>query len=290
MRRTCFWPHRHGKPIADLPPILKSPNALIFDDLVVQRYGIQLPESLRTEAVLLNPRPGFYERHRSLVLGSLIGLAGLLFLVVTGSLLILSRKNRELGLARNSAESANALFSQLAEQSRTVHWEVDAEGIYTYVSPVSYAVLGYRPEELVGRKHFYDLLPEEERHTHKTAFFEFLTRKSPFHDLEIAARTGDGRLIWVLKNGIPVLDDHGTFLGYRGSDSDITERKKAEEAFREQGIKMSSIFRAAPVGIGMSVNRVLREANDMLCAMTGYSREELLGRSARIFYPTPGRL
>ncbi len=225
-----FLAYQHGKPIVDLPPMLKSPNALIFDDRALQQYGINLPESLRAQAVLLNPRLGFYEQHRSLILGGLIGLAALLFLVVTGSLVILSRKNRELSLARNSAETANALFNQLAEQSRTVHWEVNAEGLYTYVSPVSYAVLGYRPEELVDKKHFYDLLPKEERDANKTAAFEFLTQKGRFHDRENTVRTKDGRLILVLTNGIPVLDDHGTFLGYRGSDSDITDRKQAEEA------------------------------------------------------------
>ena len=222
--------HLHGKPIVDLPPILKSPNALIFDDRVLHQYGINLPESLRAQAVLLNPHPGIYERYRSLILGSLIGLAALLFLVVTGSLVIMSRKNRELGLARNSAESANALFNQLADQSRTVHWKVNPEGLYTYVSPVSYAVLGYRPEELIGKKHFYDLFTEDERDANKIAALEFFAQKEPFHDLENAAMTKDGRLIWLLTNGFPVLDDQGAFLGYRGSDSDITERKRAEEA------------------------------------------------------------
>ena len=64
------------------------------------------------------------------------------------------------------------------------------------------------------------------------------------------------------------------------------KRKRAEEAFREQDIKMSSIFRAAPIGIGMVIKRVLWEANNMLCSMTGYSREELLGQNARILYPS----
>jgi two-component system cell cycle sensor histidine kinase/response regulator CckA len=50
--------------------------------------------------------------------------------------------------------------------------------------------------------------------------------------------------------------------------------------------KLSSIFRAAPVGIGMVINRVFQEANDTLCRMTGYSREELLGQNARMLYPT----
>ncbi|MCX6134524.1 MAG: PAS domain S-box protein [Ignavibacteriales bacterium] len=67
---------------------------------------------------------------------------------------------------------------------------------------------------------------------------------------------------------------------------DITERKKAEEALRESENRMKSIFRAAPVGIGSVTNRVLSEANAKLCEITGYQREELLGRSSRILYPT----
>ena len=47
-----------------------------------------------------------------------------------------------------------------------------------------------------------------------------------------------------------------------------------------------SIFRAAPVGIGLVINRIITEANDTLCKMTGYSMDELIGKSARILYPT----
>lgn len=62
--------------------------------------------------------------------------------------------------------------------------------------------------------------------------------------------------------------------------------RKAERPFDERQAKIDSIFRAAPVGIGMVVNRVLAEVNDRICEMTGYSREELVGKSARVLYPT----
>ena len=76
--------------------------------------------------------------------------------VVTLSAVILSRKPCIDPCAKQH-ESANALFHRLAEQTRTVHWEVDAEGLYTHVSDISEAVIGYRPEDLIGKKHFYDL-------------------------------------------------------------------------------------------------------------------------------------
>ena len=110
--------HLHGTPVAALPPVLKSPNAMIFDDQALQDCDITLPENLRKQALLLHPRPGFYEQNRTLILGSLKGLAGVLFLVVAGTLVILSRNNRELNLARNRAEAAT-IHAELANAAKS---------------------------------------------------------------------------------------------------------------------------------------------------------------------------
>jgi PAS domain S-box-containing protein len=50
--------------------------------------------------------------------------------------------------------------------------------------------------------------------------------------------------------------------------------------------RIESIYRAAPIGIGLVKDRTLLEVNDRLCRMTGYSREELVGCSTRILYPS----
>lgn len=49
---------------------------------------------------------------------------------------------------------------------------------------------------------------------------------------------------------------------------------------------LMSIFKAAPIGIGVTVDRVIKQANDRLCEITGYTRSELLEKSARLIYPT----
>ncbi|UGV39871.1 PAS domain S-box protein [Methanococcoides orientis] len=67
---------------------------------------------------------------------------------------------------------------------------------------------------------------------------------------------------------------------------DITDRKLAEEHIRERENRFNSIFRAVPTGVGVVQERILREVNDLICKMTGYSRDELLGQSSRILYPT----
>lgn len=66
----------------------------------------------------------------------------------------------------------------------------------------------------------------------------------------------------------------------------IIQRKQATEALRKSEEEIKSIFRAAPIGIGMVVNRIIKTANQRLCEMVGYRLEELLGQSARMLYPT----
>jgi PAS domain S-box-containing protein len=65
---------------------------------------------------------------------------------------------------------------------------------------------------------------------------------------------------------------------------DVSERVKLRERITEREELLASIFRAAPVGIGMALRRVVGEANDHLCEMTGYSREEIIGLPTRRFY------
>jgi len=143
--------------------------------------------------------------------------------------------------AEEALRESEQRFDQLAEQSGTIAWEVDAGGLYTFVSHVSKAVWGYSPDELVGRMHFYDLHPESGREAFREVAFSIFERKEPFWNLENAVEAKDGRLVRVSTNGIPILDADGTLLGYRGSDTDITERKKIEETLVESEEKYRAL-------------------------------------------------
>jgi len=140
----------------------------------------------------------------------------------------LSQEISERRLTEEELRKSEERFEQLAEQSCTIIWEINPQGLYTHVSHVSEAVLGYRQDELVGRMHFYDLHPESERETFKKAAFAAIDRKDSFQNLENVVQTKDGRHVWVSTNGIPILNTDGILQGYRGSDTNITERKLAE--------------------------------------------------------------
>jgi PAS domain S-box-containing protein len=64
------------------------------------------------------------------------------------------------------------------------------------------------------------------------------------------------------------------------------ERQRFAQCLHESESTIGSIFKAAPTGIGMVRNRVITQANDRLCQLTGYNRDELIGQNARLLYPT----
>ncbi|MBU4583500.1 MAG: PAS domain S-box protein [Proteobacteria bacterium] len=111
-------------------------------------------------------------------------------------------------------------------------WEVDKEGRYTYSSPVVKQVVGYEDKEVLG-KHFYDFFHPDERDELKNAVFELFKQKKPLKDFINRDVHKDGHIVILETCGVPLLDDSGNLVGYRGIDRDITPRKEAEEKLKE---------------------------------------------------------
>ena len=138
--------------------------------------------------------------------------------------------------ARKQAEAAlresEQRFRDITENAAEWIWEVDPQGKYTYSSPVVEQLLGYKPEEILG-KYFYDsFLPEEREELMNTALAAFAAEQ-PFRDFLNPNLHKDGRTVWLSTSGIPILDEQGDLLGYRGADIDITARKQAEAELRQ---------------------------------------------------------
>lgn len=62
-------------------------------------------------------------------------------------------------------------------------------------------------------------------------------------------------------------------------------KEQANQALKKSEATLKSIFSLAPTGIGLVANRVLLDANDRLCEMTGYGRQELMGKNEKMLYP-----
>ncbi|MFZ4520919.1 MAG: PAS domain S-box protein [Bacteroidales bacterium] len=172
-------------------------------------------------------------------------------------------------------------FRQVVEQAREVVWEVDPTGLYTYVSPLSVMVYGYTPEQMVGKLHFYDLHPEDRKEQFKEAALEIFRNKSTISNMMGFIIRAEGNRTYISTNGIPMLNDLGDLVGYRGTDTDITERFKYEEEL----LKFRTISDHANYGTAIaSMDGVLVYLNDALAEMHGYVAADLYGKNLAILH------
>jgi PAS domain S-box-containing protein len=105
---------------------------------------------------------------------------------------------------------------------------------------------------------------------------------------EIRMFHASGKTMWVkiLPESICAVDHTGQsqLVGMQAFVEDVTDRREAEQALRESENTLQSILSSAPTGIGVSRKRVLQQVNDHLLEMVGYSRDELVGKMARLLY------
>ena len=123
-------------------------------------------------------------------------------------------------------------FKDIANSMADWIWEVDAEGRFTYCSDKVQDILGYTADEILGKTHFDMMVPEEVNKITEI-FGEIIANKEVIKNLENWNVRKDGRRVCLLTNGVPILDENGDLLGYRGIDNDITERKQAEEEIKK---------------------------------------------------------
>ena len=145
--------------------------------------------------------------------------------------------------AEETLRESELRFKGIAESMSDWIWEVDAQGVYTYCSGRVEDILGYRPEEIVGRTPF-DLMPVDEAERIANIFADIVAKRAPIKNLENWNLAKDGRRVCLETSGIPLLDDEGNLLGYRGVDSDITERKVAEEQLLEAKLSAETASQA----------------------------------------------
>ncbi len=118
-------------------------------------------------------------------------------------------------------------FQGLVESTSDWIWEVDVNGRYTYSSPTIEKILGYTPDEVIGKTPF-DLMPADEAERAGKEFSAIAAEWRSFYGLENISYHKDGHLVFIETNGVPVYDEEGNPVGYRGIDRDVSERKIAE--------------------------------------------------------------
>jgi len=188
---------------------------------------------------------------------------------------ITERKRME-GALRHSENR----FRQVVENAKEWIWEIDADGQYTYASPIVEKILGYKPEEILGRKHFYDFFHPDDAQELKARTFDILSRNEVFSEFETRNLHKDGKVVWLTRSGVPVFNDNQQLVGYRGADVDVTERMRTHEILDRKQKNLEAIFDAAPVGmLLLDENLIVQRANDTIRHMSGKDYRDIIAHS-----------
>ncbi len=179
-------------------------------------------------------------------------------------------------------------FQRLVENAPDMIYRVRlSDGAYEYVSAASREIMGYAPEDFYADPR----LMQKAMHPGWLAIYEQQWARSGQGEIPavsayaiIHGKTGETR--WLHLRNVLVRDPQGQPMAVEGIASDITPQKVAETRLREQEDALQSILRAAPVGIGLNTDRTMLLVNEWLCKMTGYTVEELVGKTTRLLYAT----
>ena len=187
-------------------------------------------------------------------------------------------------LAEVALRESEERFRALVETTRDMIWEVDKDDRYTYASPQVQEILGYTPEEVIGKTCF-DLMLPEQTESIRRQFAEIASAGKPIVRLENINLHKDGRIVILETSGEPVHAADGSIIGYRGIDRDITERKQAEEALRQSENYLKTLLESIPAGVIVvdAKTHIILRANSSALVLFGAPGELVLGKVCHHF-------
>jgi diguanylate cyclase (GGDEF)-like protein/PAS domain S-box-containing protein len=150
-------------------------------------------------------------------------------------LAIISRLRRQ---AEAEFKKSEEKYRDLVESTADYVWQVDQDGRYTYVSPVVQSLLGHEPADFLGKSWFdHIIMPPAEIERLSPVYHRIVATRAPFTQLEYIGLHKNGRQVVLEASGVPIFDKSGAFVGYRGIDRDVTERKTAERLAHDELIR-----------------------------------------------------
>jgi PAS domain S-box-containing protein len=193
---------------------------------------------------------------------------------------ITERKETETALLESEER-----FRNLVETTSDWIWSADSNWNYTYVSPQVKQILGYSPEEVLGKTPF-DFMPPPEAQRSRQLFQSLTGARQPLANLENLYLHKDGGEVVLETSGRPVFDLDGNFEGYCGIARDIGDRKSLEKELAKREALFNAFFAAAPAGLAI-FDEELRFVliNETLAATNNVPVAEHIGKTIREVIP-----
>ena len=189
--------------------------------------------------------------------------------------------------ARKEAEAAvrasEERYRNIVEVASDIMYRTDERGIFTYCNPTSLRLLGYAPEELIGRHCLALVHPTHRQETQRFYGRQFVRKRlRTYHELPAVSKTGAE--IWLGQN-VQLLRDGDRITGFQVVARDITERKRVESALRESEERFATAFRSSPAAMVISryEDGRLLDVNEAFLRIFGVTRAEVIGTTALDF-------
>jgi PAS domain S-box-containing protein len=177
-------------------------------------------------------------------------------------------------------------FRALAETVPQLVWMTRPDGYTEYLNQRMSDYMNTTPEQLLGTGWFQFLHPDDYERTLAARRHALATGEH--YEIEYRLRNGrTGEYRWFLARGIPVRDEHGTFVKLFGTCTDIDDQKRIEEDLRHSQERARKLMDSNIIGILIADGDDIVEANDAFLHMTGYTREDLHKRRMNRFTMTP---
>ncbi len=160
-------------------------------------------------------------------------------------------------------------------------WDLNLKTGKVFRSPRWKEMLGYAEHEISDSSDEWAIhVHPDDREPSDRELDRHLRGESPVYVSEHRIRCKNGSYKWILDRGKLIQWDHdGTPLRIIGTQTDITERKRAEEALRQSEGRYRTIFEhTATANIIVDENHVIRLANSKFEKLVGYTRKELEGK------------
>ncbi len=178
------------------------------------------------------------------------------------------RDDTERQVAEQALRESELRFRLIADTAPALIWMSDAEANITFVNRWYYEIFGRPAEELLGDGWMAIVHPED-----LEAFFagytEAFADRVPFTG-EVRVIDKDGAVRSLRCHGVPRFDGAGHFLGYTGVNLEITGRKQAEEALREESRTLETLNRSgAAIAAELDLERLVQIVTDAGADLTG---------------------
>ena len=189
---------------------------------------------------------------------------------------------------QQALKESESQFRLLAENASDMISRHTIEGIFIYVSPACKAMIGFSPEELIGRSSLDFIHPEDQPN------IKNLLSKNPSmptgYTFAYRARHKNGQYIWLETSARSILDEKtDSVIEIQAASRDITERVQAEEALRERNELHSLFMKHSPIyafikQVTPTESRVLM-ASENYQDMIGIPGSEMIGKTMEQLFP-----